>query len=161
MTGYIMPQIFGDLHLKANDKLDRSLEMYGWRETAARVDRERTALGGPSKAFVFGINYRIPSQLAFYLPDHPTTYSLALHERASNYMFWESPNRRIGDNAVFVNDADGLDGLPECRAIFSRVEVQPPIRIRRWPYSDPIRVLQVYRCYGFKGYDRKRWQDGW
>ena len=160
-TGYIMPQLFGDLHLKPNQKLDRSLEMYGWRETAARVDQERAVLGGPNKAFVFGVNYRIPSQMAFYLPDHPVTYSLALHERASNYMFWEDPNKRIGQNAVFVNDSDGLDDLTECRAIFTKVTVQPPVEIRRWPYPDPIRTLQIYRCYGFKGYDRTRWQDGW
>jgi len=160
-TAFIMPSIFGNLHIKANQKLDRSLEMYGWRETASRIDSERAALGGPSKAFVFGINYRIPSQMAFYLPDHPVTYSMALHTRASNYMFWEDPNRRIGQNAVFVNDSGDLDGLPECRAIFARVEVQPPIEVRRWPYSDPIRILQIYRCYGFKGYERTRWQDGW
>lgn len=160
-AAYVMPHLFVALHVKPNASVDRSNEMYGWRETAARVERERQALGGPSRAFVFGINYRIPSQLAFYLPDHPVTYQLALHERASNYMFWEDPNRRIGDNAVFVNDAGGLDGLPECRAIFARVDVRPPLEIHRWPYKEPIRVLQIYRCYGFKGYDRRKWQDGW
>ena len=125
-AAYVMPQIFGDLHLNPDQKLDRSTEMYGWRETAEIVDRDRELLGGPSKAFVFGINYRIPSQLAFYLPDQPATYQLALHDRPSNYMFWEDPNRKIGYNAVFVNDSDGLDGLQECRSVFARVEVQPP-----------------------------------
>ncbi|MDR3710500.1 MAG: glycosyltransferase family 39 protein [Capsulimonadaceae bacterium] len=160
-TAFAMPLLFSALHSKPQKKLDRSTEMQGWRELASRVDRERAALGGPSKAFVFGINYRIPSQLAFYLPGHPVTYHLALHDRASNYMFWENPNSRIGQNAVFVNDGNDGDGVPECRAIFARVEVLPDIDIHRRPYADPIRTLQIYRCYGFKGYDRKRWQDGW
>jgi hypothetical protein len=30
------------------------------------------------------------------------------------------------------------------------------------PYGDyPIRTIQVMRCYGFKGYDVRRWQKGW
>jgi hypothetical protein len=89
------------------------------------------------------------------------TYSLALHERANNYMFWGNVNRCIGENAVFVNDSDQLDDLSECRAVFSKVVVEPALEIYRLPYKEPIRTIQIYRCYGFKGYDIKKWQQGW
>ena len=158
-AAFVMPQLSGLLHLKA--KMDRATEMVGWRALADRVERERSALGGPDKCFAFGVNYRLPSQLAFYLPDHPVTYSMALDARANNYMFWEDPNKRLGNNAVFVNDSDDTEGLKECRAIFQRVEVAVPLEIHEAPYKDSIRTVQIFWCYGFKGYDRKRWQDGW
>jgi len=25
----------------------------------------------------------------------------------------------------------------------------------------PIRTVQIVRCYGFRGYNVRRWQDGW
>jgi 4-amino-4-deoxy-L-arabinose transferase-like glycosyltransferase len=158
-VAFVMPQLARPLHLKS--KMDRATEMVGWRQLASRVAAEQSALGGPAKCFAFGLNYRLPSQLAFYLPGQPVTYSMALDARANNYMFWEDPNKRIGDNAVFVNDSDDTDGLKECRAIFQRVDVAPPLSIWESPYKEPIRTVQVFRCYGFKGYDRKRWQDGW
>ena len=40
--------------------------------------------------FVFGINYRMPSEAAFYLPGRPQTYALFLHYKASEYLFWEN-----------------------------------------------------------------------
>lgn len=160
-VAFIMPWLIGTLHIKTNAKIDRSTEMVGWREMATRVQSEQQNLGGPSKCFVFGLNYRLPSQMAFYLPGQPVTYSLALHARANNYMFWENVNQRIGDNAVFVNDGDPTEGLAECRAIFDHVVPAEPIVIHEWPYKDPIREVQLFRCWGFKGYDRLRWQDGW
>ncbi|HEY3329326.1 MAG TPA: glycosyltransferase family 39 protein [Capsulimonadaceae bacterium] len=160
-AAFIMPWLIGTLHVKADAKIDRSTEMVGWKSMASRVADERESLGGAAKCFVFGFNYRLPSQAAFYLPDKPITYSLALHARANNYMFWEDVNKRIGDNAVFINDSETTEGLDECRAIFDKVEVAKPIDIYQAPYAKPIRTIQVFRCHGFKGYDRKRWQDGW
>ena len=112
--------------------------------------------------FVFGINYRMPSEAAFYLPGQPQTYSLFLHDRANEYMFWEDPRTRSGPRRVFVNDTDTQDHFDDLRAVFTRVEPQPPLRIyRNPPYATPIRTLQIVRCYGFRGYDPQQWQQGW
>ena len=63
-------------------------------QMAARVAQERAAMGGDP--FVFGVNYRMPSEAAFYLPGQPQTYSLFLHDRANEYMFWEDPAQLEG-----------------------------------------------------------------
>ncbi len=139
---------------------DRTNELYGWRTLAARVQRERAAMGGDP--FVFGINYRMPSEAAFYLPGRPQTYSLFLNYKASEYMFWENPGALKGRDAIFLNDTGTQDHFDDLRAVFTRVEPQPPLPIyRNPPYTTPIRTIQIVRCYGFKGYDVKKWQDGW
>lgn len=143
---------------KATD--DRTNELYGWQQMADRVTLEKKAIGGDP--FVFGINYRMPSEAAFYLPGHPKTYALFLNYKASEYMFWEDQAALKGRNALFLNDTDTQDHFDDLRAVFTRVESQPPLLVsRNPPYTTPIRTIQIVRCYGFKGYDVKHWQDGW
>ncbi|MGO8670876.1 MAG: glycosyltransferase family 39 protein [Capsulimonadaceae bacterium] len=143
-------------------KVDRINELYGWRTLAARIAAERRAMGGDP--FVFGINYRMPSEAAFYLPDRPQTYSLFLNDRANQYMFWEDERALIGRNGIFVDDSDTPDHLDDLRAVFRRVDVEPPLLVHRNPPygpTTPIRTVQITRCYDFKGYDVRRWQQGW
>ena len=138
----------------------RTNELYGWKTLAGRIRLERAAMGGDP--FVFGINYRMPSEAAFYLPGQPQTYSLFLNYKASEYMFWEDPDSLKGRDAIFLNDTDNQDHFDDLRAVFTRVEPQMPLRVsRNPPYAAPIRTIQIVRCYGFKGYDVKKWQDGW
>ena len=139
---------------------DRTNELYGWRTLAGRIQEEKAAMG--SEPFIFGINYRMPSEAAFYLPGRPQTYALFLHYKASEYLFWENPDTLKGRDALFLNDTDNQDHFDDLRAVFTRVEPQKPLLIyRNPPYTTPIRTIQIVRCYGFKGYDVKHWQDGW
>ncbi|MDQ2686362.1 MAG: glycosyltransferase family 39 protein [Armatimonadota bacterium] len=141
---------------------DRTNELYGWRTLATRVAQEEAIVGG--NPFVFGTNYRMPSEAAFYLTGQPQTYSLFLHDRYNEYMFWENPQRLVGRNAVYISDEDSLssDQVSDLKAVFTRVEPQSPVVIyRNPPYAKPIRTVQIVRCYGFKGYDAPQWQVGW
>lgn len=160
-TAALFPALLYSAGLKFHKaKDDRTNELYGWRTMARRVESEEAVMGGT--AFVFGVNYRMPSEAAFYLPGKPQTYSLFLHDRANEYMFWEDPRQLVGRNAIFINDTDTPDHFDDLRAVFARVEPQPPLLIYRDPpYRTPIRTLQIVRCYGFKGYDVKQWQQGW
>lgn len=157
----LFPNLAYAVGLKFSDPtLDRTDELHGWRQMAARIQQERVAMGGDP--FVFGINYRMPSEAAFYLPGQPQTYSLFLHDRANEYMFWEDPAQLVGRNAVFVNDSPHPDHFHALSVVFQHIAPQPPLRIYRDPpYSTPIRVIQIVRCYGFKGYRRSQWQQGW
>jgi len=145
--------------------MERTNELYGWRTMATRIAQEQAAmrLTDGKNPFVFGINYRMPSEAAFYLPHQPQTYSLFLHDRANEYMFWEDPRALVGRDAVFVNDTDTHDHFDDLRAVFQRVDPQPPLLVyRQAPYGNaPVRTVQIVRCYGFKGYDVKHWQQGW
>lgn len=141
---------------------DRTNELYGWQSLGRRVSQEEAAIGGTP--FVFGTNYRMPSEAAFYLPGQPQTFSLFLHDRNNEYMFWEEPQRLVGRNAVFISDVEALSPgqLDDLKSVFTRVEPQPPLVIHRDPpYAKPIRTLQIVRCFGFKGYDAHQWQVGW
>ena len=157
----LFPQILYGVGLKyPNATQDRTNELYGWQALADRVTAEKVAMG--SDPFVFGINYRMPSEAAFYLPGHPQTYALFLNYKASEYLFWEDPKVLVGKDALFLNDTDNQDHFDDLRAVFTRVEPQPPLLVsRNPPYNTPIRTIQIVRCYGFKGYDVKHWQDGW
>ena len=160
--GTLFPTLLYGMGVKFPDPAkDRTNELYGWRTLARRVSAEEQTIGG--SPFVFGLNYRMPSEAAFYLPGQPQTYSLFLHDRANEYMFWEDPRRLTGRNAVFINDTDTHDHFDDLRAVFTRVEPQPPLLIyRNPPYGHvPVRTLQIVRCYGFRGYDPKAWQQGW
>lgn len=140
--------------------LGRINELYGWSDLAKRITEERVAMG--DDPFIFGINYRMPSEAAFYLPGQPQTFALFLNYKASEYMFWENPDALKGRDAIFLNDTDNQDHFDDLRAVFTRVEAQPPLLVfHNPPYTTPIRTIQIVRCYGFKGYDVKRWQDGW
>ncbi len=139
---------------------DRTNELYGWKTLAMRVQAERQAMG--TNPFVFSINYRMPSEAAFYLPGHPETYALFLNYKASQYLFWENPDKLKHRDAIFLNDTDTQDHFDDLRAVFTHVEPQTPfLAYRNPPYAAPIRTVQIVRCYGFKGYSRKKWQDGW
>ena len=144
-----------------NPAKDRTNELYGWRQMAFRIQAERQAMG--THPFVFGVNYRLPSEAAFYLPGQPQTYSLFLHDRANEYMFWEDERTLIGRDAVFVHDSPNPDHVEDLRRVFTRIEPQPPLLVyRNPPYGNvPVRVIQVVRCYGFRGYDVEKWQNGW
>ena len=156
----LFPGLLYGVGVKFSDPIqDRTTELHGWRQMAGRITQEREAVGGDP--FVFGVNYRMPSEAAFYLPGQPQTYSLFLHDRANEYMFWEDPARLVGRDAVFVDDSETPDHSDDLRAVFTRIVPQPPLRIYRAPYTKPIRTLQIVRCYGFRGYDPRRWQQGW
>jgi hypothetical protein len=126
---------------------------------AERVEQEKNAMGG--NPFIFGINYRMPSELAFYLPGHPQTYCLMLDDRGNQYEFWENANLLVGRNALMINDDKSPDHLEDARQVFSRVEVEPSLSIYRAGIAQPIRYIQIFRCYGFKGYSREKWQNGY
>jgi len=142
----------------------RTNDLYGWKELARQVQREESGMG---QCFVGGLNYRMASELAFYLPAHPTTYCLFLRSRYNEYMFWDDPDARIGQNAVIVNDLadekadEKAQALAALRAVFGRVDAAPELKLYRAPYRAPMRVIQIYRCYGFKGYNPAVWHNGY
>lgn len=149
------------MHKPVPVKVDRTTELYGWNELAKRLQYEQDIMG--TKPFIFSINYRMPSESAFYLPGHPKTYSLFLNDRANQYMFWENQKDLIGRDAIYIEDTDDLNHIDDLKAIFERAEPQPALQMMRpETYGKmPIRIIQVVRCYKFKGYDVKKWQKGW
>lgn len=139
---------------------DISNTAYGWREIAARVQqvREKMQQEGSTHVFIAGNGYQYPALLAFYLPDHPETEDMFIHNRLTMYAAYvENLQNKVardgkpGQDAIYVNDNEVEDRY--LREQFERVEWEPPLPIYRRPYSsEPIRTVHIARCYGYRRY---------
>jgi len=80
----------------------------GWRElaSAASLSAQRTAVGSRGRAWIAADRYNDAAELAFYLPNHPTTFSLNLGGRSNQYDLWPgfAETARTGDNLVVALD---------------------------------------------------------
>jgi hypothetical protein len=114
----------------------------GWRELAARVGAERARL--PADAPVIGCNYKVTSELAFYLPDRPETFGVgALGEPGLQYDEWLDWSRLAGRTALVVRDArDGACARREelCRPL----EPLPPLTVAKGDRR--VTTFSFWRC---------------
>jgi 4-amino-4-deoxy-L-arabinose transferase-like glycosyltransferase len=77
---------------------------FGWSTLAVRVDSARQLGPRGATAWVAGERYQEASELAFHLPDHPTTFAIDVRARPSQYDLWPSFAQRAhaGDRLVLV-----------------------------------------------------------
>ena len=129
-------------------------QVYGWPEIARGVQAARESLAREGKpVFVSGVNYRVNSILAFYLPGQPRTQPLYLNSRRDQYWVWTDPRALVGQNAVFALDDVNADAVALARRYFASVEPQAPIVVRRPGFREPVKTWYIYKCRDFKGYD--------
>jgi hypothetical protein len=76
----------------------------GWDALAAHVNAARADAPRGVTAWAGGERYQEASELAFHLPDHPTTFAIDVHGRRNQYDLWPSfPSRaHVGDRLVLV-----------------------------------------------------------
>lgn len=146
------------IHL-APDK-DTTNTAYGWRALAARVQEIRKQSPPGSPVFIVGNSYQYCSLLAFYLPDHPETLDLFLHNRFNMYAAHvDELKSHLGQDAIFVHDNTVNEA--DLRQLFDTVEWEPPFPLYRpGVYSAPIRVIRIARCRGFRRYVGLDWAIG-
>ena len=88
-----------------NIALDPTMSGFGWRTLSAHVDSARHArIEAGVATWVAGERYQEASELAYYLPDHPTTFTIDVHARVNQYDLWPLfPARATtGDRLVLV-----------------------------------------------------------
>lgn len=150
------------LGIRVPPDADISNTAYGWRQVAAQVQqvRESMAHAGHSRVFIAGNGYQFPALLGFYLPDHPETQDMFIHNRLTMYAAYvENLQGKLGYDAIYVNENQVEDAA--LRDQFERVEWEPPLPIYRRPYSDvPIRTVYIARCYGYRHYMGLRLHEG-
>jgi 4-amino-4-deoxy-L-arabinose transferase-like glycosyltransferase len=164
MTVLILyPALLPQLGFKVNaDLAQKANETYGWPELMAQIQTARAALEKEGKpVFVAGINYRVPSLLAFYLPDHPETQELFFDTRRDQYLFWTKPEALIGQNALLCLDADKPESLALARRYFDRVEEQATVTVTRPGFTGNVKEWRLYACRNFHGYDPAAYLDGY
>jgi 4-amino-4-deoxy-L-arabinose transferase-like glycosyltransferase len=118
---------------------------------ASHVEELRAALHKETGAepFIMATHYGRASQLAFYLPGHPTVLcssSLMREGRRTQYDYWPATNPAtapglLGRPAVVVGSA-----LEEWQQVFERVSLVGTLR------GDGKRNRPAYLAYGFRGF---------
>jgi hypothetical protein len=108
---------------------------HGWSEVAACVQRSRAALpGSGGSAWVAANSYQDAAALAFFLPDHPTVFSLNIYGRGNQYDLWPgfAQSAAYGDTLLLVlEEADGPHpAAGQLAAHFERVHRGPLVELR-------------------------------
>ena len=111
---YALPVSLPALNLQ-NTVIDPTYRFRHWQKLANAIEIERKkAIPHPNDMFVLTVGHRfLASQLAFYLPDHPTVYRFQADGRViSQYEVWGWPDSLLGKTAFIVSEKDDTD-LPE------------------------------------------------
>jgi len=137
------------------DRITR--EIYGWRELGEGVDEIRKTMPNQEKTFIFGLQYQVASELAFYTPGNPRTVSVNKWSRPNVYDYWWKDEDLIGWDAVGVSYGS-MNHKSRFNQIFARVD--PPVEIKVYGKGHrkrnpdgrkPFKTYYAYRAYGFKG----------
>ena len=158
----LFPQVVPLLGIRASaDLAQKANETYGWPELMRQIQTARQRLEAEGKpVFVAGINYRVPSLLAFYLPDKPETVELFFATRRDDY-FYRKERRLLGQNALLCLDNDKPEAIALARRYFARVTEEDTAFVSRPGFSGPVKQWKLYFCHDFKGYDRSAHIEGW
>jgi len=130
--------------------LGKGEAVYGWKELAFTVEgvRQKMETDNP---IIIGYEYKTASELAFYLPDRPETFSNNfVAEKGLAYDFWSNPNEYKGRNAIFVYDQRARYKNPEhLQKFFERVEMEPELKVAK--RGKKVTTFHIFRCYNYKG----------
>ncbi len=121
----------------------------GWKELANKVAEIKGEMG--EDTFIFGHEYKIPSEITFYTSNHEATHSgEIIGEKGLQYTYWTNNDELIGQDAIFVtSNAHRYKKINKLLAHFDKIEEEPPLVISH--YNKVFRKFYIYRCYGYKG----------
>ena len=121
----------------------------GWQELSEKVVEIKVEMG--EDTFIFGHEYKIPSEITFYTPNHESTYSgEIIGEKGLQYNYWTNFDELIGKNAIFVtSNAQRYRKIDRIRKYFDLIEEEVPLKIIH--RNRVFRIFYLYRCYGYKG----------
>ncbi len=122
----------------------------GWKKLAKKVEEMKTKRGG--NWLEAGYEYKTASELAFYLPGQPETYSDPLIDRPGlQYDFWFDEQRVLGKDFMFVMDQRyWLKDAPHVLAKFF-LRVEPPDSLVVKSGRGLVTTFYIYPCRGYKG----------
>lgn len=115
----------------------------GWRDLASRVAILEAKLG--PRSFAAGCSYKVASELGYYLPGRPRTFSSEIAGgEGLEYRVWFDPAELKGREGIVVEDArepGGCKRLAEACASLTPLE---PFVVRRG--SATVTTFRIWRC---------------
>jgi 4-amino-4-deoxy-L-arabinose transferase-like glycosyltransferase len=156
--GSLIPRIIGRPLPPFMDVWQR---VEGWEETAQVVDAARQKLLAEGKpVFFIGGHYSITGEMSFYLPEaralvreHPLVYYIHSTKPDNQFYFWPSYLDRKGQNALYVNELDFVNGKPEPPPPALVDEFESVTDLGEFKISHDGRVvhrLQIIECRGLR-----------
>jgi undecaprenyl-diphosphatase len=138
------PNLFARWGLPAD--ADPTSRLKGWRTLGAAVGAVAAQM--PSPPFFLSDRYQISSELAFYVPGQPQSYTVNLGRRLNQYDLWDGLPAMAGRDAIYVQpDTPGLP--PALRAAFETCTEGEPVVIRE--AGREIKRFYLFRCLRFAG----------
>ncbi len=131
--------------------LDRAAaEIAGWDDLGKATGKLFSQMPDPHRTFIFGLDYQMASELAFYTPGRPRTLAINRWERPNVYDYWWKDADVMGWDGVGVTyDSQSHTRLDQ---VFQRVELAVELPVfRKKSDPKPVKIFYLYRCYGFKG----------
>jgi undecaprenyl-diphosphatase len=124
--------------------------LLGWPELGRAVGATMTSR---SRApFVASDRYQIASELAFYVPAHPTVYNANFGRRMNQYDLWGGWQELIGRDGVFVMYG-AVDPPEDLRAAFRTVE---RVRTLVVPSAErPLHTFSIFYGEEFRGFPER------
>jgi hypothetical protein len=121
----------------------------GWNELAGRVEQMKKEMG--ENTFIFGHEYKIPSQITYYTSPHMDTHSAEIiGKNGLQYRYWTQIDTLVHQNAIFVtSDAQRFKHIGILERHFMHVEKTDSLAIVH--YGRPFRIFYFYKCYDYQG----------
>ncbi len=117
---YTLPILIQAFNLQ-NTKIDPTYRFRHIHNFVQEIDEQRQLLlAEPENAIIIILGHRyLASQLAFYLPDHPSVYKYDNTGRiTSQYELWPGPTDSIGKTALIVSEKEEFDVPAELKSVF-------------------------------------------
>jgi len=133
----------------------------GWPEAARVVNAAREKLLAEGKpVFIIGSHYSITGELSFYLPearavvrDHPLVYYIHSSKPDNQFFFWPGYLDRKGQNAIYVNELDFVNGKPDFppRTLIDEFESVTDLGEVKVSYNGRVvHRIQIFECRGLR-----------
>lgn len=121
----------------------------GWRELAEKVEVIRNDMD--EEPFIAGWGYKVPSELAFYLPDKPETHSNEVFgKHGLNYTYWTNTDELIGRDCIFI--ADRREPFRDEELLQEHFEsIKGPIELKPKRAGNVVTTFRIWKCYGYRG----------
>lgn len=129
-------------------KLDPTARLRGWQELGEEVTKIYKEMSATRPVFIFSDTYQVSSQLAFYVQEHPVTYSINLGRRMNQYDIWPGFQDFIYYDAIFVSVGDNMFPV-ELAPAFRKVEKRV-LKAYTKKHVE-LREYSIFLCYDFKG----------
>jgi len=130
---------------------------FGWKTLAEYVNSKLDTM--PSNTFIFGGEYKVPSELSFHLPNHPQTAGPNVIGRPGlQYTYWVNVDTLIGRDAIFVIDPRWGFGYEHGERLVEKYfrEVNKCDELEILRAGTKLTTFHIYECHHYKGTEREQ-----